>query len=168
MLHKLISGLDKKFVFKTSQAHCDIPCKIYDPIEIQVAVLTIIRTTDLLIELNDKETKTPNDEAQFSRLVAQKEEHGIKVKESVRVIWGDYFKAPQFEKYPETHELAHKIMLTTSKAKQNIDRDASLELLTLVNRFAEIFWDTKGVNVYVAKCPYPPTLEVVYPDLKES
>ena len=168
MLHKLLYCLDKKFVFKRSQAHCDIPCKIYDPIEIQVAVLTIIRTTDLLMELNDKDSKTPNDEAQFSRLVAQKEEHGIKVKESVRVIWGDYFKAPQFEKYPETHELVHKIMLTTSKAKQNIDRDASLELLTLVNRFAEIFWDTKGVNVYVAKCPYPPTLEVVYPDLKGS
>ena len=168
MLHKLLCGLDKRFVFKRSQAHCDIPCKIYDPIEAQVAVLTIIRTTDLLMELNDKDSKTPNEEAQFSRLVAQKEEHGIKVKESVRVIWGDYFKAPQFEKYPETHELVHKIMLTTSKAKQNIDRDASLELLTLVNRFAEIFWDTKGVDVYVAKCPYPPTLEVVYPDLKGS
>ena len=168
MLHKLLCGLDKRFVFKRSQAHCDIPCKIYDPIETQVAVLTIIRTTDLLMELNDKDSKTPNEEAQFSRLVAQKEEHGIKVKESVRVIWGDYFKAPQFEKYPETHELVHKIMLTTSKAKQNIDRDACLELLILVNRFAEIFWDTKGVNVYVAKCPYPPTLEVVYPDLKGS
>ena len=66
MLHKLLSGFDKRFTFKTSQAHCDIPCKIYDPIEIQVAVLTIIRTTDLLMELNDKESKTPNDEAQFS------------------------------------------------------------------------------------------------------
>ena len=168
MLHKLLSGFDKRFTFKTSQAHCDIPCKIYDPIEIQVAVLTIIRTTDLLMELNDKESKTPNDEAQFSRLVAQKEEHGIKVKESVRVIWGDYFKTPQLEKFPETHELVHKIMLTTSKAKQNIDREVSLELLSLVNRFAEIFWDTKGVNVYKANCPYPPALKVVYPDLKES
>ena len=59
-------------------------------------------------------------------------------------------------------------MLTTSKAKQNIDRDVSVELLSLVNRFAEIFWDTKGVNVYKANCPYPPALKVVYPDLKES
>ena len=59
-------------------------------------------------------------------------------------------------------------MLTSSKAKQNIDREVSLELLSLVNRFAEIFWETKGVNVYKAKCPYPPALEVVYPDLKES
>ena len=88
MLYKIINSIDKKFKLHESQAHCDIPCKIYDPIEIQVAVLTIIRTTDLLLELNDKETKNPNDNAQFNRLVAQKEEHGIKVKESVRVIWG--------------------------------------------------------------------------------
>ena len=169
MLYKIINSIDKKFTLNVSQAHCDIPCKIYDPIEIQVAVLTIIRTTDLLIELGGKESfLNPNDNAQFSRLVAQKEEHGIKVKEAVRVIWGDYFKTPQLEKFPETHELVHKIMLTSSKAKQNIDREVSLELLSLVNRFAEIFWDTKGVNVYKAKCPYPPALEVVYPDLKES
>ena len=168
MLYKILASIDKNLTFNVSQAHCDIPCKIYDPIEIQVAVLTIIRTTDLLMELNDKDEKTANDNAQFSRLVAQKEEHGIKVKEAVRVIWGDYFKAPQLEKFPETHELVHKIMLTTSKAKQNIDRDASTELLALVNRFAEIFWDTKGVAVYTANCPYPPALEVVYPDLKGS
>ena len=169
MLYKIINSIDKKFTLNVSQAHCDIPCKIYDPIEIQVAVLTIIRTTDLLIELGGKESfLNPNDNAQFSRLVAQKEEHGIKVKEAVRVIWGDYFKTPQLEKFPETHELVHKIMLTSSKAKQNIDREVSLELLSLVNRFAEIFWETKGVNVYKAKCPYPPALEVVYPDLKES
>ena len=168
MLYKIINYIDKKFILNVSKAHCDIPCKIYDPIEIQVAVLTIIRTTDLLLELNEKETKNSNDHAQFNRLVAQKEEHGIKVKESVRVIWGDYFKTPQLEKFPETHELVHKIMLTSSKAKQNIDREVSVELLSLVNRFAEIFWDTKGVNVYKANCPYPPALKVVYPDLKES
>ena len=28
-------------------------------------------------------------------------------------------------------------------AKQNIDKDATLDLLNKVNRFAEIFWDSK-------------------------
>ena len=32
----------------------------------------------------------------MSRLVAEKETHAEKVKQEVRVIWGDYFKAPQF------------------------------------------------------------------------
>jgi len=59
------------------------------PLEPQVAVLTMIRTTDLLNELIEKCLDDPNDNAKFSRLVIQKEEHGIKVKELVRVIWGD-------------------------------------------------------------------------------
>jgi len=168
MLHKILDYINQKSYISEIQAHCDIPCKIYDPLEAQIAVLTIIRTTDLINELIEKGLEDPNDNAQFNRLVTQKEEHGIKVKELVRVIWGDYFKQPQIEKFPEIHELVHNIMLTSSKAKQKIDKEASLELLTLVNRFAQIFWETKGVNTYTANCPYPPSLEVVYPDLKKS
>ena len=168
MLHKILDYINQKSYISEIQAHCDIPCKIYDPLEAQIAVLTIIRTTDLINELIEKGLEDPNDNAQFNRLVTQKEEHGLKVKELVRVIWGDYFKQPQIEKFPEIHELVHNIMLTSSKAKQKIDKEASLELLTLVNRFAQIFWETKGVNTYTANCPYPPSLEVVYPDLKKS
>jgi len=168
MLHKILDYINQKSYISEIQAHCDIPCKIYDPLEAQIAVLTIIRTTDLINELIEKGLEDPNDNAQFNRLITQKEEHGIKVKDLVRVIWGDYFKQPQIEKFPEIHELVHNIMLTSSKAKQKIDKEASLELLTLVNRFAQIFWETKGVNTYTANCPYPPSLEVVYPDLKKS
>ena len=168
MLHKILDYINQKSYISKIQAHCDIPCKIYDPLEAQIAVLTIIRTTDLINELIEKGLEDPNDNAQFNRLITQKEEHGIKVKDLVRVIWGDYFKQPQIEKFPEIHELVHNIMLTSSKAKQKIDKEASLELLTLVNRFAQIFWETKGVNTYIANCPYPPSLEVVYPDLKKS
>ena len=129
MLFNLINKLDKKFKFSTASAHCDIPCKIYDPISAQLAVLTMIRMVDLLNELNEKANLTPNDQAQFSRLLNQKEEHGNKVKEEIRVIWGDYIKQPQLEKFPELHELAHSIMLATSKAKQHIDKDATLDLI---------------------------------------
>jgi nickel superoxide dismutase len=164
-LTKALSKLDQLFKFDTVSAHCDIPCKIYDPSTAQIAVLTMIRMVDLLEELNAKDTLTPNDHAQFSRLVAQKEEHGHKVKEEIRVIWGDYIKAPQLEKFPELHELAHSIMLASSKAKQHIDKDATLDLLAKVNRFAEIFWATKGVATFTADCPYPPAQPVVYPKL---
>lgn len=164
-LTKALSKLDQLFKFDTVSAHCDIPCKIYDPSTAQIAVLTMIRMVDLLEELNAKDTLTPNDQAQFSRLVAQKEEHGHKVKEEIRVIWGDYIKAPQLEKFPELHELAHSIMLAASKAKQHIDKDATLDLLAKVNRFAEIFWETKGVATFTADCPYPPAQPVVYPKL---
>ncbi len=166
MIFKILDKLDKIKKFQVVNAHCDIPCKIYDPMIAQVATLTMIRTVDLLDDLSKKSELTTNDKAQFSRLVSQKDEHGIKVKDEVRVIWGDYFKEPQFAKYPEIHDLTHTIMLTASKAKQNVDREASIDLLNHVNKFAEIFWSTKEVKTYKAVCPYPPSLELVYPDLK--
>lgn len=165
MLYRLLSALDNNKKFSRVSAHCDIPCKIYDPINAQIAVLTMIRMVDLLEELNSKDKLSANDHAQFSRLVAQKEEHGFKVKEEIRVIWGDYIKQPQLDKFPELHELVHSIMLASSKAKQHIDKDAALDLLTKVNRFAEIFWVTKGIDTFTATCPYPPAQTLVYPKL---
>ena len=166
MIFKILQLIDSFKPFKTSYAHCDIPCKIYDPINAQISVLTMIRMVDLLLDLEEKSNLDANDKAQFSRLVDQKEEHGHRVKEEVRVIWGDYFKEPQILKFPELHELSHSIMLLSSKAKQNIDKDVTLELLEKVNKFAEIFWKTKNVDTYKAVCPYPPQQEVIYPDLK--
>ena len=34
-------------MFKLPIAHCDIPCKIYDPAAAQYAVLSVIRIIDL-------------------------------------------------------------------------------------------------------------------------
>tara|TARA_R110002167_G_scaffold71609_1_gene201931 strand:+ start:2069 stop:2245 length:177 start_codon:yes stop_codon:yes gene_type:complete len=57
-------------------------------------------------------------------------------------------------------------MLQASKCKQGIDRAEGEKLVDLVNDFAEAFWLTKEVLTYRASCPYPPMLEMVYPDLK--
>ncbi len=165
MLYQLIEKLDKKVSFSTVAAHCDIPCKIYDPITAQIAVLTMIRMVDLLNNLQKKMTLTTDEQAEFSRLVAQKELHGNKVKEEITVIWGDYIKEPQLEQFPELHRLVHNIMMGTSKAKQHIDKDITLLLLDKVNRFAEIFWQTKGQETFIAQCPYPPEQPTVYPVL---
>lgn len=165
MLFNVLEILNKKRPFEVLSAHCDIPCKIYDPITAQLAVLTMIRMVDLLTDLDDKKELSLNDKAQFSRLVSEKETHGNKVKEEIRVIWGDYIKQPQLDAYPEIHELVHSIMLNTSAAKQHIDKSVTLLLLDKVNRFAEIFWATKGVETYRAISPYPPEQALVYPTL---
>lgn len=165
MLHSIVSLLDQKVGLQEASAHCDIPCKVYDPATAQICVLTMIRMVDLINEIAAKEALTVADQAQIYRLVAQKEEHGLKLKEEIRVIWGDYFKQPQFDQIPNVHELVHNIMLQTSKAKQNIDRAITVELLELVNQFADAFWKTKGVETMKAVCPYPPAEVVVYPKL---
>ena len=168
MLYSMVRFIDKKIGISNVSAHCDIPCKIYDPISAQIAALTVIRMVDLIDELNAKDDLSLKDHAQLFRLINEKETHGLKVKEEVRVIWGDYFKQPQFDQVPGIHELVHNIMLQASKAKQGIDRGDSIALLTLVNEFAQAFWTTKGVKTFTATCPYPPATDVVYPDLNNS
>ncbi|MEL7538255.1 MAG: superoxide dismutase, Ni [Pseudomonadota bacterium] len=161
MIRRMIDQLD----LPTASAHCDIPCKIYDPSTAQIAALSVIRFLDLIAELEGKSDLTLADHAQLARLVREKEIHAAKVKDEVRVIWGDYFKAPQFEKFPDIHSLVHNIMLAGSACKQHIDRANGVKLLELVNEFAAAFWATKGVDTFTADCPYPPSEPTVYPKL---
>ncbi len=165
--HGLLDKIDQVAGFDEVDAHCDVPCKIYDPATAQIAALTVLRMIDIMAE---KEGGTSDKGSSdyintMSRAVANKESHAEDVKREVRVIWGDYFKAPQFEAFPEIHELTHSIMLIGSACKQTVNRDKAVELVEAVNRFAEIFWATKDVKTKRATCPYPPSVEVVYPDL---
>ena len=147
---------------KETNAHCDIPCAVYDPYTAQFAALSIVRILDLIGEIDENPTSKA-DLTKLARLVSQKEEHASEVKEAVRVIWGDYFKEPQIEKFPEIHDLTHSIMLTASKCKQELSRENGLDLLEKVNRFAEIFWATKDVETQAKKSLNPPNLDIISP-----
>ena len=66
------------------------------------------------------------------------------------------------------HELVHAIMQQASKCKQSIARENGENLLDSVNRFAEIFWATKGVETQSVIAPYPPALAVIQPILANA
>lgn len=166
MLHRILAKLDRAFGFAEAQAHCDIPCGIYDPHQAQVAVLTVIRMIDLA---NDLVKGSPKETFEFhnsmTRYIAVKEEHAELCKKEVRVIFGDFMKKEHVDKYPELPALVHKIMQLGSKARQTTSRETAVELLGAVNRFAAIFWEIKGVPTKMVKAPYKPEEEIVYPIL---
>ena len=156
-------------MFKTMEkveAHCDIPCKIYDPAIAQVAALSVVRLIDLLHEI-DPSDSTLKSEAHKSRLVIEKETQAKIVKNEVTIIWGDYFKAPQIEAHPNIHNLVHDIMMTASKCKQDIDRQNGFFLVDSLNRFAEIFWATKDVKTVTKKSLNPPHMDIIVPVLSD-
>ena len=152
---------------KDVSAHCDIPCAVYDPGVAQYAALSVVRFLDLIGEMPDN-IETKKDLAHLSRLVQQKEEHAIEVKDAVRTIWGDYFKDPQIEVFPNVHQLVHSIMMQSSKCKQSLDRGNATKLVDLVNDFSEIFWKTKDVPTARVTAPYPPALEMVLPKISDA
>ena len=164
MIYQIISTLDKKLGFEKAKAHCDIPCGIYDPITAQIAGVTVVRMIDLATDLESKGGDKGKDYFNtMSRYIAVKEEHAEKAKVELRVIWGDYIKAPHLEKFPELDGLVHQIMQLGSKCRQTTDRQVALDLVEAINKFAEIFWVTKNIKTRRAKSPYNPSLELVYP-----
>jgi len=166
MLYRVLERIDGMVGIEPARAHCDIPCGIYDPITAQIAALTVIRMVDLMTDLEethpDKDLSFHNS---LARYVAVKEEHAIKCKEEIRVIWGDYIKPNHVKEFPEVHALVHKIMQLGSKSRQTVSRETAVQLLEAVNQFAGMFWKTKGIATKRAKAPYAPAEEVVYPAL---
>jgi len=163
-IHDHLSRLNTKAGFPEVKAHCDIPCKIYDPAIALISTLSVIRLIDIIKETQSSADKTSESyQNTMARSIQRKEEECENLKREIRVIWGDYFKEPQFNSHPEIHDLTHQIMLLASAAKQNVNREDALKLLECVNQFAEIFWVTKEVDTERKVAPYPPSLEVVRP-----
>ncbi|MFP6779217.1 MAG: superoxide dismutase, Ni [Alphaproteobacteria bacterium] len=173
MFYSILDKLDKLYSFQEVKAHCDIPCGIYDPIPAQIAAMTVARMMDTITELGEHEAKDHNDnrdmhfQNKISRMVAEKERSAELVKHEIRIIWGDFFKEPQFNSYPEIHNLVHEIMLLASKCKQNIDVESSRNLVEKLNNFAEIFWKIKGIEY--TKKPYHcmPNLQIIFPNFNQ-
>jgi nickel superoxide dismutase len=132
-------------------AHCDIPCGIYDPHEAQIAALTVLRMDQLISELAHPAPDAKLEEratyvSKMSRYTTVKEQHAERLKQEVRVIWGDYFTPDHVKQFPQTHDLVYRILKQASKARQSTNLQDAQDLLKLVQEFAELFWQTKGAK----------------------
>jgi len=140
-------------------AHCDIPCGIYDPHQAQLAAHTVIRMTQLLLEIKrEDETKAEHDVARATHV---KEEHSSIIEEELETLRNDYFKEEHYKQYPNLNELFTKTLKSVAKARQNIDVAAAEQTLSGILEIAEIFYKTKGVTPVRVKSIYPTGGEIV-------
>ncbi len=137
-----LRSLERVSAPATAHAHCDIPCGIYDPHLMQIAALSVVRMNQLIDALGDDAAKT---KSSLSRYITVKEEHAEIVKRETRIIWGDYFKPDHLEKFPDLHQVTWDIMKLAGKNKQEVNAGAADELLAATQKFAEMFWASKGV-----------------------
>lgn len=154
----VLRNILNKFI-PTVSAHCDIPCGIYDPHYAQVAAHTVIRMTDLILDVGVP--KTADDYHKIARYTAVKEEHAEICKRELRVLWGDYFKPEHLKKFPELKGLIWKTLKQASSCRQEISKKHAKELLNSVQMVAEIFWKSKGLTPVRVKAPYPSGGEIV-------
>jgi len=154
LLRSSLRLIDRLSPPDTVHAHCDIPCGIYDPHLAQIGALTCVRMNQLIeaLEAPGGAGAPPSKEERdkyvnsLSRYIAVKEEHAELVKREVRIIWGDYIKPEHIEKHKDLNALVFNIMKLGSKVRQNVDAQAAQDLLADVQKFAEIFWDTKDAK----------------------
>ena len=150
ILDSLIKFLPTRPVY----AHCDIPCGIYDPHAAQMAAHTVLRMTQLIREAKD-------DPVKLARLAHVKEEHAEIVKHEVTVIWGDYFKEENSKNMPDLADHVWQTLKLASKAKQKVDIEVAKALLAHVQVFAEMFYQSKGMESVRIPSGYPTEGEIV-------
>jgi len=151
LVSRAFRTLDRIASPAVAEAHCDIPCGIYDPHYAQIAALTVVRMNQLIDALElPADGGSKAEQAKYhnslSRYVLAKEEHAEIVKREVRIIWGDYFKPEHTEKYADLHATVWSIMKLGGKNKQEANAQAAQDLLAAVQKFAEMFWDSKGAK----------------------
>jgi len=136
-----------------AEAHCDVPCGIYDPTAAKIAAMTVLRMTMQINELHPPSGFPLNFDLavmkamanSMARRVIVKEEHAALCKKELLILWTDFFKVEHLEKAPHLHEMIWKAAKLCSKNKQEVDDDAARALVTAVDEIAKIFYEIKGV-----------------------
>jgi nickel superoxide dismutase len=120
------------------QAHCDLPCGVYDPAQARIEAESIKAIIGKVADNSDPDFRT--------RAILIKEERSQLVKHHLTVLWTDYFKPPHFEKYPQLHDLFNKATKQAGAAggKGSMDPAEGQKLLDYIAEIDKIFWETKA------------------------
>lgn len=140
--------LDKLFNPIVAEAHCDVPCGIYDPTPAKIAAKTVQRITMQLEELalpkdwNDAHA-VGHYEGAVARRVAVKEQHAELCKKELQILWSDFFKEEHLAAFPDLHTKFWKALKLCSKNKQDTSTDAAKQLVEAVDEIAKMFYEAK-------------------------
>ena len=136
--------LRKKFAIQAADAHCDVPCGIYDPSTAALAAKTVATLTKKLIDLpapgsSAKPEEIKTFENTSTRMVAVKEEHAQICKRELLILWTDYFKPQHLEMFPDLHTTFWNAAKLCSYTKQNVDLAKAEELQFVCAKVSEMF-----------------------------
>jgi nickel superoxide dismutase len=118
----------------TVNAHCDLPCGIYDPAQARIEALSVKACMEKYHASDFK-----------ARAITIKDDRSHLVKEHLWVLWTDYFKAPHFEKYPNLNELFNEAtkLAGAGGTKGSTDLAVADKLIAKIDEIAVIFADSK-------------------------
>ena len=149
--NRALTLLDRFDAPRNAEAHCDIPCGIYDPHPAQIAAQTVYTLTQKMMALTP-----PSDDADphtrqtyentIARMALVRDNHAEICKHEVSVLWGDYFKPPHVEQFPNLHQHIWMTLKQAGQARQTMDLDACTKLQEMVDQIATWFYTSKNAQ----------------------
>jgi nickel superoxide dismutase len=127
---------------KSVDAHCDLPCGIYETDTLSHAAATVKRMIEKIEALGELDSIEKYNT--FVRAVNIKEQHAQKVKDQLYILWSDYFKPEHLEKFPHLHDTIWKTVKQASKARQTVSMEEADTLIEMVHQVNHIFADSKN------------------------
>jgi len=120
---------------KPVQAHCDLPCGVYDPAQARIEAESVHK-------INQKYDGL--DEQNKWRAVMIKEERLELVKHHLWVIWTDYAKPNHVELKPDLHDLFWRATKQAGACKKTTSVEDSQKLLDIIAEVTDWFEGTQS------------------------
>ena len=126
-----------RFPLATASAHCDLPCGVYDPAQARIEAESVKAIMEKYQANQDQVFRT--------RALIIKEQRSELVKHHLWVLWTDYFKQADFDKYPQLNKLFNDATKSAGAAggKGSVDPAEGQKTLDLIAQIDTIFWETK-------------------------
>jgi nickel superoxide dismutase len=135
MVPRLLSIVDRISPATVAEAHCDLPCGVYDPAQARIEAEAIKGIMEKYDSTDDFVFRT--------RALIIKEQRAELLKHHLWVLWTDYFRPEHLAAYPQLHEIFWKATKTAGEAKKTNDVALADDLLAQIAEIDRIFWETK-------------------------
>ena len=141
----LTSGL---FTSNKANAHCEIPCGIYeDSLRISLIMEHITTIEKSMKMINEISSSTNPDYNQLVRWVNNKEEHAKYIQEIVsqyflhqRIKITEPSDKENYDRYIKQLTLLHRILVYAMKAKQTTDLEYITKLRKATQEFSDLYF----------------------------
>jgi len=130
---------------QTAQAHCQIPCGIYDDHARLQSMLedatTVAKSVKMMIKLAGKtDVQSQN---QMVRWVMNKEDHAQKIIDTISDYYLTQRVKPTQKDYSERLKSHHAVILAAMKAKQNADNSSVKALESSIKMLSKYYPEHK-------------------------
>jgi nickel superoxide dismutase len=121
---------------RTVEAHCDLPCGIYDPEQARIEAESCLKI--------DEKYADSKDETFRARAIVIKEERAELAKHHLDVLWSDWYKPEKHDaKFPQLKEVLKQAVSQGSKVKASMDKAEAQKWLDLIDQVDKI-WQQAG------------------------